>query len=62
MAHTIIVERHHGTISSEQNPESGTIFTILLPLDRGEWLAKNAMTSRPAASRIRLPFMRAFPR
>ena len=34
IAHTIIVERHHGTITCEPAPGGGTIFRIVLPIDR----------------------------
>jgi two-component system NtrC family sensor kinase len=33
IAHTIIVERHHGAINFEPNPGGGTTFRVLLPLD-----------------------------
>jgi PAS domain S-box-containing protein len=33
IAHTIVVERHHGTINFEPNPAGGTIFRIRLPLN-----------------------------
>jgi signal transduction histidine kinase len=34
IAHTIIVERHHGAISFEATPGGGTTFQIVLPLDQ----------------------------
>jgi PAS domain S-box-containing protein len=33
LAHTIVVERHRGTINFEPSPSGGTTFRILLPLD-----------------------------
>lgn len=33
IAHTIIVERHHGSINFEPNPAGGTTFRIVLPVD-----------------------------
>jgi PAS domain S-box-containing protein len=33
IAHTIIVERHHGTINFEANPGGGTTFRVQLPRD-----------------------------
>ena len=33
IAHTIIVERHHGTIAVEPRPGGGTTFKVTLPLD-----------------------------
>ncbi len=33
IAHTIVVERHHGAISFEPNPGGGTTFRVLLPRD-----------------------------
>ena len=33
IAHTIIVERHHGAINFEPNPGGGTTFRVRLPLD-----------------------------
>ncbi|MGO9955488.1 MAG: EAL domain-containing protein [Solirubrobacteraceae bacterium] len=33
IAHTIVVERHHGAISFEPNADGGTTFRVLLPLD-----------------------------
>jgi signal transduction histidine kinase len=42
LAHTIVVERHHGAINFEPNPGGGTTFRVLLPIDddpgRGEAL------------------------
>lgn len=37
VAYDIIVQKHHGTFSCECPPEGGTVFTITLPLKRGEW-------------------------
>jgi two-component system NtrC family sensor kinase len=46
IAHTIVVERHHGAINFEPSPSGGTTFRILLPLDdpaaEGEILAPAA--------------------
>jgi PAS domain S-box-containing protein len=36
LAHTIIVERHYGTITFEPTPGGGTTFRILLPLNHNE--------------------------
>ncbi|MGO9752264.1 MAG: ATP-binding protein, partial [Solirubrobacteraceae bacterium] len=33
ITHTIIVERHHGTINHEPTPGGGTTFRIQLPLN-----------------------------
>jgi PAS domain S-box-containing protein len=36
IAHTIVVERHHGAINFEPNPSGGTTFRVQLPLDDPE--------------------------
>jgi PAS domain S-box-containing protein len=40
IAHTIIAENHHGTISFEPNPGGGTTFRIAIPLDQSHELPR----------------------
>jgi signal transduction histidine kinase len=36
IAHSVIVQKHQGTISFESSPAAGTAFLIRLPLDASE--------------------------
>jgi PAS domain S-box-containing protein len=47
IAHTIIVERHHGAIHHEAGPDGGTVFEIRLPIDG---LASEAAAELPRAA------------
>jgi len=49
IAHRIIVERHHGSISFEPNPGGGTTFRVLLPSAAGAAGAAGSETIEAAA-------------
>jgi signal transduction histidine kinase len=51
ISHTIVVERHHGAINTEPNPDGGTIFRIQLPIDEPAADGEATHSVTPALSR-----------